>query len=92
MDEFNPELEKAGRVADFIELGELMVADALDRRESAGGHFREESQTPEGEAMRDDENFAHASAWEFKGVDQPAVKYREELEFDVIKLTQRSYQ
>ncbi len=89
--EFNPELDKAGRVADFIELGELMVADALDRKESAGGHFREESQTPEGEAMRDDDQFAHVSAWEFAGVGAVANKHKEELEFEVIKLTQRSY-
>ena len=65
--ELNSELEKAGRVADFIELGELMIYDALDREESCGGHFREEHQTSEGEALRDDENYTFVSAWEYKG-------------------------
>ncbi|MFN3529974.1 MAG: fumarate reductase/succinate dehydrogenase flavoprotein subunit [Bacteroidia bacterium] len=89
--EFNPELDKAMRVADFIELGELMVRDALNRNESCGGHFRLESQTEEGEAMRDDENFAYVSAWEFTGVDSEPVLHKENLEFEVVKLTQRSY-
>jgi succinate dehydrogenase / fumarate reductase flavoprotein subunit len=88
--EFNPELEKAGRVADFIELGELMCRDALHRKESCGGHFREEYQTGEGEALRDDENFAYVAAWEFKGNNEP-VLHKEELVFENIKLTQRSY-
>jgi succinate dehydrogenase / fumarate reductase flavoprotein subunit len=86
----NPELDKAGRVADFIELGELMCKDALYRNESCGGHFREESQTEEGEAKRDDENFSFVSAWEFKGEsDWELVK--EPLNFEVVKQTQRSY-
>ncbi len=90
-EEMNQSLEKAGRVADFLELGELMVDDALNRRESCGGHFREESQTEEGEARRDDENFRYVSAWEYKGADQPEVLHREPLEFENVKLTQRSY-
>ncbi len=90
-DGFNQELEKAGRVADFLELGELMCKDALDRRESCGGHFREEYQTADGEALRDDENFAHVSAWEWTGDAGESVKHAEELEFDVVKVTQRSY-
>ncbi|MCP3989562.1 MAG: fumarate reductase/succinate dehydrogenase flavoprotein subunit, partial [Actinomycetia bacterium] len=87
----NSSLEKAGRVADFFELAELMARDALDRRESCGGHFREESQTEENEALRDDENFAHVSAWEWNGSDDPQTKHAEELEFEVVELTQRSY-
>ncbi|MCX6229004.1 MAG: fumarate reductase/succinate dehydrogenase flavoprotein subunit [Bacteroidia bacterium] len=87
----NPELEKAGRVADFIELGELLARDALNREESCGGHFREESSTDEGEAKRDDENFAYVAAWEFKGVDQEPALHKEELHFETIHLTQRSY-
>lgn len=89
--ELNQELEKAGRVADFIELGELMVDDALNRSESCGGHFREESQTPEGEALRKDDEFAYVSAWEYKGEGQPSVHHKEELKFENVKLTQRSY-
>lgn len=89
--EINPELEKALRVADFIELGELMVDDALHRTESCGGHFREESQTPEGEALRNDNDFAYVAAWEYKGEGQPSVLHREELRFENVKLTQRSY-
>ncbi|GAA4511343.1 fumarate reductase/succinate dehydrogenase flavoprotein subunit [Sphingobacterium thermophilum] len=90
-EELNMSLEKAGRVADFLELGELMVDDALHRRESCGGHFRLESQTEEGEAKRDDENFAYVAAWEYKGPDQPEVLHKEELVFENVKLTQRSY-
>jgi succinate dehydrogenase or fumarate reductase, flavoprotein subunit, Bacillus subtilis subgroup len=90
-EEMNQSLEKAGRVADFIELGELMVDDALNRRESCGGHFREESQTEEGEAKRDDENFRYVSAWEYMGENQPEVLHKESLEFENVKLTQRSY-
>jgi succinate dehydrogenase / fumarate reductase flavoprotein subunit len=89
-DELNTELEKAGRVADFIELGELMCIDALNRNESCGGHFREEYQTEEGEALRDDENYAYVAAWEFK----EGVKFelhKEELKFENIKVAQRSY-
>ncbi|PWV44965.1 fumarate reductase/succinate dehydrogenase flavoprotein subunit [Chitinophaga sp. S165] len=88
--EFNPELEKAGRVADFLELGELMCVDALNRRESCGGHFREESQTDEGEAQRDDANFSYVSAWEYKGESQFEL-HKEALEFVECKPTQRSY-
>lgn len=90
-EEFNQNLENAGRVADFLELGELMVDDALNRKESCGGHFRLESQTEEGEALRDDENFAYAAAWEYKGDGQPEVLHKEELVFENVKLTQRSY-
>lgn len=89
-DEFNPELEKAGRVADFLELGELMCMDALGRSESCGGHFREESQTEEGEAMRDDEKFAYVSAWENKGNNTWEL-HKEELKFEAIKIAARSY-
>jgi succinate dehydrogenase / fumarate reductase flavoprotein subunit len=88
---FNQSLEKAGRVADFFELAELMCRDALDREESCGGHFRLEHQTPEGEALRDDVNFAHVSAWEWHGPDQMPTKHKEELEFDYVELAQRSY-
>lgn len=90
-DELNPDLEKAGRVADFLELGELLVDDALNRKESCGGHFREEYQTPEGEALRDDKNFAYAAAWEYKGPNSPAQLNKEELHFDTVHLAQRSY-
>ena len=90
-EELNQSLEKAGRVADFLELGELMAEDALNRRESCGGHFREESQTEENEAKRDDENFAYVAAWEFKGDGKKAELHKEELEFENVKLTQRSY-
>jgi succinate dehydrogenase / fumarate reductase, flavoprotein subunit len=89
--ELNQELEKANRVADFIELGELMVDDALSREESCGGHFREESQTPEGEAMRKDDEYAYVASWEFKGENQPEELHKEELKFENVKLTQRSY-
>ena len=87
----NPELEKAARVADFLEQGELMCADALHRKESCGGHFREEHQTEEGEAQRDDDQFAHVGAWEWTGEDTPEIRHREELVFENIKLVQRSY-
>ncbi len=87
----NKNLEFAGRVADFIELGELMAMDALQRNESCGGHFREEYQTPEGEAQRDDKNFCYVAAWEFKGDDQTPTLHKESLEFENVKLTQRSY-
>lgn len=86
----NEELEKAGRVADFIELGELMARDALERRESCGGHFREEFQA-DGEAVRDDENFAHVAAWEFAGEGKPAIRNIEPLTFDRVKPSTRSY-
>jgi succinate dehydrogenase / fumarate reductase flavoprotein subunit len=87
----NPELAKAGRVADFIELGELMMRDALARDESCGGHFREEHQTEEGEALRDDVNFAFTSAWEFNGEEKKPKLNKETLEFENVQLTQRSY-
>ena len=90
-DGMNQELEKAGRVADFLELGELFAKDALTRNESCGGHFREEYQTPEGEAMRDDENFKFASAWEYKGEPKDAVLHKEELVYENIELKTRSY-
>jgi succinate dehydrogenase / fumarate reductase flavoprotein subunit len=86
----NTELEKAGRVADFMELGELMAKDALAREESCGGHFRAEYQTPDNEALRDDEKFCHVAAWEYKGVGQHA-RHQEELKFENVKLSQRSY-
>lgn len=89
--EFNPELEKAGRVADFLELGELMCRDALDRNESCGGHFREEYQTADGEALRDDVNCAFVSVWEYKGENQEPVMHKEALEFENVKPSQRSY-
>ena len=89
--EFNNELEKAGRVADFLELGELIARDALNRTESCGGHFREESQTPEGEAKRDDENFTYVAAWEYKGDNQEPELHKEHLTFEAIKLVQRNY-
>jgi succinate dehydrogenase / fumarate reductase flavoprotein subunit len=90
INEFNPELDKAGRVADFLELGELMCIDALNRSESCGGHFREESQTEDGEAMRDDEKFTYVSAWEYKA-DSQFELHKEELNYEVVHPTQRSY-
>ena len=90
INEINPELEKADRVADFIELGELMCKDALNRNESCGGHFREEYQTAEGEALRDDENFMYVAAWEFTGESNWNL-HKEELNYEVIKPTQRNY-
>ena len=89
INEFNPELDKAGRVADFLELGELMCVDALDRNESCGGHFREEYQTEEGEALRDDEKFMYVAAWENKG--DSWELHKEELKYENIKIQQRSY-
>ena len=89
--ELNQNLEKAGRVADLIELGELMMVDALNRNESCGGHFREEYQTPEGEALRDDDNYAYVAAWEYKGDGQAHELHKEELKYENVKLTQRSY-
>jgi len=90
INEFNSELDKAGRVADFIELGELMCIDALNRNESCGGHFREESQTEDGEAKRDDENYRYVAAWENKG-DSEWQLHKEELNFEIVKPSQRSY-
>ena len=90
--ELNQALEKAGRVADFLELGELMCLDALDRTESCGAHFREEFQTPEGEALRDDVHFAYVAAWEYAGEGKPPIMNREPLVFENVKLSQRSYE
>ncbi|MCZ2112144.1 MAG: fumarate reductase/succinate dehydrogenase flavoprotein subunit [Dehalococcoidia bacterium] len=89
--DFNQSLEKAGRVADFLELGELICQDALHREESCGGHFREEHQTPDGEALRDDDNFSYVGAWEFRGAGQPAELHKEPLEFEYAHPSQRSY-
>ncbi len=90
-EEVNQSLEKAGRVADYFELAELMCQDALDRRESCGGHFREEWQTPEGEARRDDEGFSHAAAWEYQGEGKASLRHAEPLEFEYVHPSQRSY-
>ena len=86
----NPELEKAGRVADFMELGELMCIDALHRNESCGGHFREEYQTEEGEAMRNDEDYKYVAAWQFNNLNEP-ILHKEPLIYENIKVAQRSY-
>jgi succinate dehydrogenase / fumarate reductase, flavoprotein subunit len=90
-DEFNPELEKAGRVADFIQMGELIARDALDREESCGGHFREEFQSEEGEAQRNDDKFMYVSAWEFKGDGNEPVLHKESLDYENIKVQTRNY-
>ena len=87
----NQSLEKAGRVADFLEFGELLCLDALTREESCGGHLRVEHQTEEGEALRDDEHFSHVAAWEFQGVDTAPTLHKEPLEFEYVHLAQRSY-
>ena len=89
LEDYNPEVEKAGRVADFLELGETMILDALNREESCGGHFREEYQTPEGEALRRDEEFAYVAAWEWD--DQNPKLHKEPLEFKNVELKTRSY-
>ncbi len=89
--ELNQALEKAGRVADYLELAELMCVDALHREESAGGHFREESQTPDGEALRDDRNFAYVAAWEYGGAGKAPILHKEDLHFEHVALAQRSY-
>ncbi len=89
--EYNPELEKAYRVADFLEMGELMIVDALNRNESCGGHFREEYQTEDGEALRDDENYTYVAAWEYNGWDTDPVLHQEPLVFDNVELKTRSY-
>jgi succinate dehydrogenase / fumarate reductase flavoprotein subunit len=90
-EEVNQSLEMAGRVADFLELGELLVLDALNRRESCGAHFREEWQTEEGEALRDDENFCHVAAWEYKGDGAAPVRHTEQLSFESLHLATRNY-
>jgi succinate dehydrogenase / fumarate reductase flavoprotein subunit len=89
--ELNQALEKAGRVADFLELAELLCRDALHRNESCGGHFREEYQTPDGEALRDDEHFAYVAAWEYAGPGKDPILNKEPLVFENVKLSQRSY-
>ena len=89
--EFNQTLERAGRVADFMEFAETMIHDALERNESCGGHFREEYQTEEGEAKRNDEDYTYVSAWEFNGVGKDPTLHKEELVFENVPLTQRSY-
>jgi succinate dehydrogenase / fumarate reductase flavoprotein subunit len=91
LNNLNPELEKAGRVADFFDIGELMALDALDRKESCGGHFREESVTEDGEAKRNDEQFTYVSCWEYKGEGREPLLHKEDLVFEHVKLTQRSY-
>jgi succinate dehydrogenase / fumarate reductase flavoprotein subunit len=91
-DELNQSLEKAGRVADFFDLAELMCLDALERKESCGGHFREESQTSEGEAQRIDEKYSYVAAWEYKGMGQKPELHKENLTFENIHIAQRSYQ
>ena len=90
-DNLNQSLEHAGRVADYLEFAELLTFDALHRRESCGGHFREESQTPEGEALRDDARYSYVAAWEFTGVGNQPVLHKEPLEFEEVHPTQRSY-
>jgi succinate dehydrogenase / fumarate reductase flavoprotein subunit len=87
----NVELEKASRLADFIDIGDLMARDALNREESCGGHFREEYQTEEGEAMRQDDKFAYAACWEYKGEDKAPEMHKEDLTFEVVKVAQRNY-
>ena len=89
--DFNQTLEKAMRVADFLEFSELLVKDALERKESCGGHFREESRTPDGEAKRDDANFAHVSAWEYQGEGREPLLHKEPLKFEHVKPAERSY-
>jgi succinate dehydrogenase / fumarate reductase flavoprotein subunit len=90
-DNLNQSLEYAGRVADYLEFAELLTLDALHRRESCGGHFREESQTPDGEALRDDDHFMYVAAWEFSGVGKEPVLHKEPLVFDEVHPSQRSY-
>ena len=90
-DNLNQSLELGGRVADFLEFSELMCRDALAREESCGGHFREEHQTPENEAKRDDENFAHVAAWEFQGDGKPQTRHVEPLKFEACPLQVRNY-
>jgi succinate dehydrogenase / fumarate reductase flavoprotein subunit len=90
-DNLNQSLEQAGRVADYLEFAELLVTDALHRTESCGGHFREESQTPDGEALRDDANFSYVAAWEFTGTGRPQALHKEPLAFEEVHPTQRSY-
>ena len=90
-EDFNQSLERAGRVADYFEFAELLVHDALNRKESCGGHFREEYQTPDNEALRDDEKFSYVAAWEFKGIGQDPVLHQEPLKFEFVRPATRSY-
>ena len=90
-EQLNAELERAGRVRDFLDFGELLCRDALERNESCGGHFREEYQTEEGEAKRDDEKFAHAAVWEYNGVGKTPARHSEDLAFEGVELAVRSY-
>jgi succinate dehydrogenase / fumarate reductase flavoprotein subunit len=91
INELNPELEKAGRVADFLELAVLLITDALNRNESCGAHFREEYQTPDGEAKRNDEEYAYVAAWEYAGEGKPHILHKEQLKFEEIEMKERSY-
>lgn len=91
VDDINQELEKAGRVADYFELAELLIRDALERKESCGAHFREEYQTQDGEAKRNDEEFAYVAAWEYAGEGKPHILHKEELKFEEVELKVRSY-
>ena len=91
LNDLNPELEKAARVADFMELGELMARDALQREESCGGHFREEYKTKEGEALRNDKDFTFVAAWAHKGDEKEAEMHKESLKFEFVELKQRNY-
>jgi succinate dehydrogenase / fumarate reductase flavoprotein subunit len=91
INELNMELEKAGRVADYFELAALLITDALNRKESCGAHFREEYQTPDGEALRNDEEFAYVAAWEFAGEGKPHILHKEELRFEEVEMKVRSY-
>lgn len=91
LDDLNQELEKAGRVADFFDLADLMITDALNRKESCGAHFREESQTPEGEAMRNDDEYLYVAAWEYTGEDKPHRLHKEDLVFEEVEVQVRSY-
>jgi succinate dehydrogenase / fumarate reductase flavoprotein subunit len=91
INELNMELEKAGRVADFFELSELLITDALNRKESCGAHFREEYQTPDGEALRNDEQFAYVAAWEYAGEGKAPILHKEELKFEEVEMKVRSY-
>jgi succinate dehydrogenase / fumarate reductase flavoprotein subunit len=91
INELNMELEKAGRVADYFELAELLVTDALNRKESCGAHFREEFQTPDGEALRNDKKFAYVAAWEYATEDKPHILHKEELKFEEVEMKVRSY-
>ncbi len=91
IDELNPELEKAGRVADYLELAGLLITDALNRKESCGAHFREEYQTPDGEAKRNDDEYAYVAAWEYAGEGKPHILHKEQLKFEEVEMKERSY-